>query len=149
MTTNRSRGKGLRHDAASGEDEVMAYDEVITDGAPKPSGAYSQAISAHGFLFVAGIGPYDPLTRLIVGNTIEDQTVQVMRNIRGVLRSRELSFRDIVNSTVYLASLDRDFVGFDVTYSSFFEPPFPARATTGAVLKNILVEIAVVAAFRS
>ncbi|MGA2529791.1 MAG: Rid family hydrolase [Acidimicrobiales bacterium] len=125
----------------------MAYDEVITDGAPKPSGAYSQAISAHGFLFVAGIGPYDPSTRLVVGTTIEDQTAQVMRNINEVLRSRELSFGNIVNSTVYLASLNRDFAGFDATYSRFLTPPFPARTTTGAVLKNILVEIAVVAAF--
>jgi len=124
----------------------MARDTIITDGAPKPSGAYSQAVSANGFLFVAGVGPYDPLTRLIVGSSIEEQTVQVMTNIGEVLRSRELSFGDVVNTTVYLADLNRDFVGFDAAYSRFFEPPFPARATTGAVLKNFLVEIAVIAA---
>ena len=99
-------------------------------------------------MFVAGVGPYDPSTRAIVGTTIEEQTVQTIENIRAILVGAGCGLGDIVNSTVYLAELDRDWAAFDATYRLLLTKPFPARATTGAVLKNILIEIAVVAALR-
>ena len=125
----------------------MTLEAVVSSSAPNPSGAYSQAVAANGFLFVAGAGPYDPVTRAVIGHTIGEQTRQVMRNIEGVLVAAGLGFGDVVSSTVYLASLERDFAEFDAAYSLSFKPPFPARITTGAVLKNILVEIAVIAAY--
>jgi 2-iminobutanoate/2-iminopropanoate deaminase len=113
---------------------------------PRPSGAYSQAIIANGLVFVAGVGPYDAKTRAIVGTTIEEQTIKTMDNIRAILVDAGCDLSDIVNSTVYLADLHRDWAAFDAAYRSLLSEPYPARATTGAVLKNILVEIAVVAA---
>jgi 2-iminobutanoate/2-iminopropanoate deaminase len=113
---------------------------------PVPSGAYSQAVVANGLVFVAGIGPYDAATRAVVGNTIEEQTTKTVENIRAILLEAGCDLCDIVNSTVYLANLHRDWAAFDATYQSLLNEPYPARATTGAVLKNILVEIAVVAA---
>ena len=113
---------------------------------PVPSGAYSQAIVANGLVFVAGVGPYDAKTRAIEGTTIEEQTIKTMGNIRAILVEAGCDFSDILNSTVYLADLHRDWAGFDAAYRSLLTDPYPARATTGAVLKNILVEIAVVAA---
>jgi 2-iminobutanoate/2-iminopropanoate deaminase len=118
---------------------------VSVDGSPEPSGAYSQGIVANGFLFVAGVGPYDPITRAIVGSNVEEQTVQTMENIRATLRAAGCDFSDIVNSAVYLAELNRDWAAFDATYRTFFKEPYPARAAVGAALKNILVEIAVIA----
>jgi 2-iminobutanoate/2-iminopropanoate deaminase len=113
---------------------------------PVPSGAYSQAVVAKGLVFVAGVGPYDPKTRAVVGSTIEEQTIKTMDNIRAILAEAGCDLGDIVNSTVYLAELGRDWAAFDATYRFLLAEPYPARATTGAVLKNILVEIAVVAA---
>jgi 2-iminobutanoate/2-iminopropanoate deaminase len=113
---------------------------------PVPSGAYSQAVVANGLVFVAGVGPYDAETRAIVGKTIEEQTIKTIENIRAILIGAGCDLRDIVNSTVYLADLHRDWAVFDAAYCSLIPNPYPARATTGAVLKNILVEIAVVAA---
>ncbi len=113
---------------------------------PVPSGAYSQAVAANGLVFVAGVGPYDASTRAVVGTTIEEQTVKTIENIRAILIGAGCDLGDIVNSTVYLADLHGDWEAFDATYSSLMPEPYPARATTGAVLKNILVEIAVVAA---
>ena len=81
-----------------------------------------------------------------MGTTIEEQTVKTIENIRAILVGAGCDLGDIVNSTVYLAELDRDWAAFDATYRSLLAEPYPARATTGAVLKNILVEIAVVAA---
>lgn len=124
----------------------MKLQAVTVEGSPKASGAYSQGIVANGFLFVAGVGPYDPITRVIVGTNVEEQTVQVMENIRATLLAAGCDFCDIVNSTVFLAELNRDWTAFDATYRKFLEEPFPARAAVGAELKKILVEIAVVAA---
>jgi 2-iminobutanoate/2-iminopropanoate deaminase len=112
---------------------------------PVPSGAYSQAVVANGLVFVAGVGPYDAKTRAIVGDTIEEQTRQTIENIRAILVEPGCDLGDIVNSTVYLADLHRDWAAFDAAYSALIPKPYPARATTGAVLKNILVEMAVVA----
>ncbi|MGA2528360.1 MAG: Rid family hydrolase [Acidimicrobiales bacterium] len=115
---------------------------------PVPSGAYSQGIVAGGLLFVAGVGPYDPVTRAIVGSTVEEQTVQTIENIRAILIGAGLALQDVVNSTVYLSDMSRDWFAFDKTYRQFFSPPFPARTAVGATLKGILVEIAVMAALR-
>lgn len=120
----------------------------VTD-APVASGNYSQAISARGLVFVAGNGPYDPETRKVVGQTIEEQTDRTMRNIEAILRGAGLDWSHVVNATVYLEHLLRDWAGFDRIYGSFLTPPYPARATTGAALKNILVEISVVAVMPS
>ena len=124
----------------------MKLQAVTVEGSPKPSGAYSQGIVANGFLFVAGVGPYDPLTRAIVGENVREQTVQTMLNVRATLLAAGCDFADIVNATVFLAELNRDWPDCDATYRTFLEEPFPARAAVGAELKNILVEIAVIAA---
>jgi 2-iminobutanoate/2-iminopropanoate deaminase len=124
-------------------------EEVSVTTSPAASGAYSQAIVANGFVFVAGVGPYDPTTRAVVGSTIEEQTAQTVANIEAILVAAGSGLDNIVNSTVWLAELNRDWAAFDAKYRSLLAPPFPARATTGAVLKGILVEIAVIAALRS
>lgn len=123
----------------------MVSQSIDVTNSPAPSGSYSQARISNGLLFLAGVGPYDPTTREIVGSTVEEQTVRVVENIRAVLRAANCDLEDIVNSTVFLADLGRDWAAFDATYGSFFRQPYPARTAVGATLKNVLVEIAVVA----
>jgi 2-iminobutanoate/2-iminopropanoate deaminase len=123
----------------------MARSSVTTENAPTPKGAYSQAIEAGGFLYTAGLGPHDPATGQIVGDTIEAQTAQVMRNIAAVLAARGLDFSSLVKSTVHLQELYRDFAGFNATYEQFVTVPYPVRTTVGSKLVGILVEIDVVA----
>jgi 2-iminobutanoate/2-iminopropanoate deaminase len=125
----------------------MSFKVIATSDSPLPSGAYSQAIAANGLLFVAGVGPYDPSTRAVIGTTVEEQTRQTVANIRGTLASAGLDLGQVVNATVWLADLERDWKGFDRTFGELFSPPYPARAAVGATLKNILVEIAVIAAY--
>jgi 2-iminobutanoate/2-iminopropanoate deaminase len=127
----------------------MSHHAIIVNDAPVASGNYSQAIVAGGLVFVAGNGPYDPKTREVVGETIEEQTDRTMRNIEAILRGAGLDWSHVVNTTVYLEHLLRDWAGFDQVYGTFLTPPYPARATTGAALKNILVEISVVAVLPS
>lgn len=123
----------------------MPQIEISVNDAPVASGNYSQAIGAAGLLFVAGNGPYDPDTREVVGATIEEQTDRTMRNIEAILRGAGLDWSHVVNTTAYLEHLQRDWAGFDRVYGTFLTSPYPARATVGAALKNILVEISVIA----
>lgn len=111
---------------------------------PPPAGPYSKGIIANGFLYTAGLGPQDPEGN-VVGETIEEQTRQVMRNILTVLAEAGMDASHIVKSTVHLQHLDRDFPGFNAAYREFLSEPYPVRTTVGSQLANILVEIDVVA----
>lgn len=126
----------------------MANEEVRTDKAPNPAGAYSQGVVAGGFLYTAGFGGFDPSTGKLVDGGVAEQTTQVMRNVAAVLAERGLTFANVVKSTVHLADLG-DFAEFNKAYESFLERPYPVRTTVGSTLNGILVEIDVVAALRS
>lgn len=123
----------------------MSHRAVTVNDAPVASGHYSQAIQAGALVFVAGNGPYDPETRQVVGETIEEQTDRTMRNIEAILHGAGLDWSHVVSTTAYLEQLHRDWTGFDRVYGTFLTPPYPARTAIGATLKNILVEISVVA----
>lgn len=122
---------------------------VQVSDSPVPSGSYSQAVEANGLLFVSGLGPYHPVTRVVVGETIEEQTVQVVANVRAVLEAAGCDLHHVVNTTAYLADLEHDWAGFDAVYGSLFPAPYPARTAVGATLKNMLVELSVVAVLPS
>ena len=123
----------------------MSRTEIRTAGAPQPKGAYSQGIAAGGLLFTAGMGPHDPETGKVVGDTIEEQTAQVMRNLQAVLAASGLDFSHVAKATVHLQHLRRDFRGFNQVYEQYVVAPYPVRTTVGSELANILVEIDVVA----
>lgn len=124
----------------------MTRTQVHTDEAPRPAGAYSQAIVANGFLYTAGFGPQDPRTGEVIGTTIEEQTEQVMKNVAGALAAHGLDFSHVVKTTVHLQHLKRDFAGFNPVYEQFLVKPYPVRTTVGSTLADILVEIDVIAA---
>ena len=115
--------------------------EIRTDRAPRGTGAYSQAIRAGDFVYVSGQGPLDPATLEVLGTTIEEQTEQTLRNLEAVVAAAGATLGDVVKVSAFLASID-DFPGFNATYERIFAAePRPARTTTGAALRGILVEI--------
>ncbi|MET7540434.1 Rid family hydrolase [Streptomyces sp. NPDC005507] len=117
---------------------------LSTERAPAPAGGYSQGIAAGPYVFTSGFGPQDPETGA-VADTVEEQTRQVLRNVRSVLKEAGLGLDDVVKATVHLQHLHRDFAGFDRVYREHFTDPRPVRTTVGSDLMNILVEIDVVA----
>lgn len=125
----------------------MSKQEIRTDQAPTPIGAYSQGIVSGGFLYTAGFGPQDPETGEIAP-TVGEQTTQVLRNVQAVLTEAGLTFDDVVKVTVHLQNLKGDFAEYDAVYREFFAAPYPVRTTVGSELMNILVEIDVVARLR-
>ncbi|MCY0879949.1 MAG: Rid family detoxifying hydrolase [Firmicutes bacterium] len=118
---------------------------VFSHRAPAPGGIYSQGLKVDGWLFTAGVGPIDPVSGAVVGSTIEEQTRQVLKNLEAILEAGGCRFRDVVKASVFLQNLQRDFAGFNQTYQEFFQPPYPVRTTVGADLKDILVEIDLIA----
>jgi 2-iminobutanoate/2-iminopropanoate deaminase len=119
---------------------------VATERAPKAIGPYSQGVIANGMLFSAGQVALNPETMEIVGTDARAQTEQVMQNLHAVLTSAGTTFKKVVKTTVFLATMD-DFAAMNEVYAKHFGDHKPARSTVAVktLPKNALVEIDVVA----
>ena len=119
---------------------------IATRHAPQAIGPYSQAVVAGGFLFASGQIPLDPASMTVVEGDIRVQTERVMQNIAAVLEEAGTSFRHVVKTTVFLASMD-DFAGMNEIYAEAFGDHRPARSTVAVktLPRNVLVEIDVIA----
>lgn len=117
--------------------------ETITSpDAPTAIGAYSQAIRAGDWVFLSGQIPIDPKTKELVTGSIEASTVQVMENLKAVLRQAGLTFDHVVKTTIYLIDLN-DFASVNTAYGRYFPENPPARATVqvAALPRGVSVEI--------
>lgn len=121
---------------------------ISSPGAPKAIGPYSPAVRAGSLLFVSGQVPFDPLTGDLITGDIRAQTHRVMDNIGALLSSAGLDFSAVVRTTVFLADMD-EFAGMNEAYGTYFDPPYPARATVQAARlpRNARIEIDAIAAF--
>jgi len=121
-------------------------ERVETPNAPEAIGPYSQAIKANGMMFLSGQIPLDPQTAAMITGHITAQTKRVMENLRAVLEAEDLTFANVVKTTIYLTDL-ADFAKVNEIYGSYFESDPPARATVqvAALPKGANVEIEAVA----
>jgi len=121
--------------------------QVNTDEAPKAIGPYSQAVLAGDYLFVSGQIPLDPTTGKIAGDTIEEQTKQVLDNIAAILASQGLTFENVVRAEVYLKDMG-DFKAMNGIYSQRFAHEVKPARQTMQVAKlplDVMVEISCIA----
>ena len=95
---------------------------------PKAYGAYSHAVVAGDFVFVAGQTARDTITGAVIQGDISAQTHRCLEIVREILAELGLALTDVVRSTVYLANID-DFSAMNRVYSAFLQPPYPARST--------------------
>jgi 2-iminobutanoate/2-iminopropanoate deaminase len=119
---------------------------IKTTNAPAPIGPYSQAVQAGNFLFVSGQVAINPESgELNIGN-IEEETHQVMRNLKAVLLEAGLTFDHVVKSTIFLSDMGT-FAQVNEVYGQYFTADFPARETVqvSVLPKNVNVEISVIA----
>ncbi len=119
---------------------------IKTTNAPAPIGPYSQAVQAGNFLFVSGQVAINPESgELNIGN-IEEETHQVMRNLKAVLLEAGLTFDHVVKSTIFLSDMGT-FAQVNEVYGQYFTSDFPARETVqvSVLPKNVNVEISVIA----
>ena len=107
---------------------AMTKTGISSPDAPKAIGPYSQAIRAGHLLFASGQIPLDPVTGSMVEGAVAVQTRRVMDNLRSVLAAAGLTLADIVRTTIYVID-QNDFATINEVYGSYFEEPYPARAT--------------------
>ncbi|HWR41531.1 RidA family protein [Sporomusa sp.] len=121
---------------------------VSSDRAPQAIGPYSQAIKANGFLFVSGQIPLDPITGQIVYGGIENQTHQVLANLKAILEREGLTFANVVKTSVFLKDMD-DFAVMNNVYSQYFteEPPARACVQVAKLPRDVSVEIELIAVY--
>jgi 2-iminobutanoate/2-iminopropanoate deaminase len=124
----------------------MSKEIIHTDKAPKSLAGYSQAVKANGFVFVSGQGPFDSITGTVVGETVQEQTRQCLKNIEAILIAANSSLDKVVSAT-FILDEESDFAGMNEEWSKWFPNDPPARQ--GAKLpirpKGMKISIAVIA----
>ena len=125
----------------------MHMKPIIADNAPAAIGPYSHAVIHGGMVYCSGQIPLDPATMEMVGETIEEQTAQVMKNMATVLTACGSGLNRIVKTTVFLSTMD-DFLGMNGVYETALDGHKPARSAfeVGRLPKDSLVEIECIAA---
>lgn len=126
---------------------IRGMKEIIsTSEAPGAIGAYSQAVRTGNFLFCSGQIPLDPKSGQIVSGDIAAQTRRVLDNIAAILKAEDLTFDNVVKTTVFLTNLG-DFQTVNEIYGSYFKQDPPARSTVqvAALPRGVNVEIEVIA----
>ena len=131
---------------------------VRTDAAPAPVGAYPHARRVGNLLFLSGVGPRQPGTNAIPGNVhdgdgklfaydIEAQCRQVFANVRAVLEASGARWEDLVDVTVFLTDMARDFATYNRLYAEHFAGVDACRTTLGitALPTPIAIELKCVA----
>ena len=127
----------------------MSSKSVIkTSNAPDPVGPYNQAIKAGNFIFCSGQIAINPETNNIdcLGN-IEDETKQVLKNLKAVLNSGGATFDDVIKTTIFLTDL-KNFQIVNEIYSNFFggeDSPARACVEVSSLPKGVMIEIDCVA----
>lgn len=132
---------------------------VRTDAAPAPVGAYPHARRVGDLLFLSGVGPRRPGDNTIPGNVldaegqllsydIEAQCRQVFANVRAVLEASGAAWADLVDVTVFLTDMARDFPIYNRLYAEHFAGVDACRTTVGvsALPTPIAIELKCVAA---
>ena len=119
---------------------------IATENAPKALGPYSQALKTGGFIFTSGQIPINPVTDSIEAVTIEDQTRQVITNLKNVLEAAGSSLSKVVKTTVFIKDMG-DFAALNGVYAEMFGDTRPARSCVevARLPKDVKVEIECVA----
>jgi len=100
---------------------------ISAANAPAAIGPYSHAICTGDFLFTSGQIALDPATGKLAGDTIEVQTEQVLKNLESVLAANDMTFENVIKTTVFLTDLS-DFATVNGIYATRFPSDPPARS---------------------
>jgi 2-iminobutanoate/2-iminopropanoate deaminase len=120
---------------------------ITTDKAPQPIGPYNQAVLNNGMLYTSGQIALDPKTGQLHLEDISSETKLVMENLKAVLETAEMSFANVIKSTIFISDMD-NFGKINDVYGSYFDDATaPARETVqvARLPKDVNVEISVIA----
>lgn len=120
---------------------------IFTDKAPAPIGPYNQAVLVGNTLYTSGQIALNPATMELVLDDIETETKQVMENMKAVLAAADMTFENVIKTTIFIMNMG-DFARINAVYGSYFdEATAPARETVqvACLPKNVNIEISMIA----
>lgn len=119
---------------------------ISTSNAPAAIGPYSQAVQVGNILYTSGQIAIDPQTGNLAGNTIEEQTKQVMKNLSAILEAAGYTFGEVIKTTVFITDMSQ-FGTVNQIYGECFTANPPARSCVEvkSLPKGALVEVEVIA----
>jgi 2-aminomuconate deaminase len=133
-------------------------ESIHSDKAPEPVGAYPHAKKVGNLLFLSGVGPRKKGSKDIPGVTldeegnivrynIEEQCHAVFENVKLILESSGSRWENLVDITVFLTNMKRDFAVFNKIYASYFKENQPCRTTVevNALPTPIAIELKCIA----
>jgi 2-iminobutanoate/2-iminopropanoate deaminase len=119
---------------------------ITTNSAPAPIGPYNQAILMKDTLYISGQICIDPATNNLKNKDLQEESHQVMQNLKSILHEAGMSFKNVVKTTIFLTDMNR-FSEVNEIYGKYFDGDFPARETVqvSALPKFVNVEISMIA----
>ncbi len=120
---------------------------ISTPDAPAPIGPYSQAVMHGNMLFTSGQIAFNPETDALVLDDIKTETKQVMTNMKAVLEAANMTFENVVKTSIFISDMN-NFSQINEVYGSYFdEANAPARETVqvARLPKDVNVEISMIA----
>lgn len=120
---------------------------INTPNAPAPIGPYNQAILSGNTLYISGQVAFNPKTMVLVLDDIKTETKQVMENLKAVLEAANMSFENVVKTSIFISDMN-NFVQINEVYGQYFNSETaPARETVqvARLPKDVNVEISMVA----
>lgn len=124
----------------------MSKTIITTTNAPAPIGPYNQAVLTDSTLYISGQICIDPATGNLKNKDIQDETHQVMNNLKAILHEAKMNFSNVVKTSIFLTDMNQ-FSEVNEVYGKYFESDFPARETVqvSALPKFVNVEISMIA----
>lgn len=119
---------------------------INTKSAPAPIGPYNQAVVVNGTMYISGQICIDPQTGALKNRDIQDETHQVMQNLKCILGEAGMSFNNVLKTTIFITDMNQ-FSDINEIYGKYFNGDFPARETVqvSALPKFVNVEISMIA----
>lgn len=121
---------------------------INTNNAPEPLGPYSQAVLNGNTLYISGQIAINPTNNELITSDIKSETQQVMKNLEAILNASNMTFDNVVKSSIFISNMN-DFNSINEVYGSYFDNNnAPARETVqvAKLPKNVNVEISMIAA---
>ena len=120
---------------------------IHTPNAPAPIGPYSQAVLKGNMLFTSGQIAINPRTGSLVMESIENETKQVMENLKAILEAAGMTFENVIKTSIFISDM-HNFAQINEVYSQYVnEDIAPARETVEVanLPKFVNVEISMIA----
>ena len=120
---------------------------INTNNSPAPIGPYNQAVLKNNMLFISGQIALDPNSMVLNNATIKDETHQVMKNLKNILKEVDMDLKNVVKSSIFLTDMAH-FKDVNEVYGSYLETGSePARETIAVktLPMNVNVEISMIA----